>query len=99
MNDSVWFLVIGVLFLLLGIVFVGLGLAIWKKQKTDLMIHHHCDKVTEENKPAFCTLSGVGVFAIGFYRNRGHRKMQISLADFNSRWYNDLKLRAIMPKV
>jgi len=65
MNDYIWFIAIGVLFLLLGFVFVWLGLAIWKKQKMDLIIRHHCDKVNAENKPAFCTLSGVGVFVIG----------------------------------
>ena len=65
MNDTVWFVAISVLFVLLGVVFIRLGLAIWKKQKMDLIIRHHCDKVSEENKPAYCTLAGIGVFVIG----------------------------------
>ena len=65
MNDTVWFVAISVLFVMLGIVFIRLGLAIWKKQKMDLIIRHHCDKVSEENKPAYCTLAGIGVFVIG----------------------------------
>ena len=65
MDDTVWFVAISALFVLLGIVFIWLGLAIWKKQKMDLIIRHHCDKVSEENKPAYCILAGIGVFVIG----------------------------------
>ena len=66
MNDFVWFIVIGVLFALLGCLFVYLGRQIWKKQKMDLIIRYHCDKVSEENKPAYCRLAGIGVFLMGF---------------------------------
>lgn len=65
MDDIIWFIAISALLVLLGIVFTGLGLAIWKKQRMDLIIRHHCDKVSEENKPAYCALSGIGVFLIG----------------------------------
>ncbi len=65
MNDLVWFIVIGVLLGLLGLVFIMLGWQIWKKQKMNLIIRHHCDKVSEDNKRAYCTLSGIGVFLIG----------------------------------
>ena len=65
MDDIIWFVVTGALLVILGIVFIGLGLAIWKRQKMELMIRYHCDRVSEENKPAYCTLSGVGVFLIG----------------------------------
>ena len=65
MNDLIWFIVISILFVLLGFVFVRLGLAIRKKQKMDLIIHYHCDKVSEENKPAYCALSGTGMTVIG----------------------------------
>ena len=65
MDDTIWFIAISALFVLMGIVFIRLGLAIWKKQKMDLIIRHHCDKVSEENKPAYCTLAGIGVFVIG----------------------------------
>ncbi len=65
MNDSAWMISISVLFVLLGFVFIGLGLAIRKKQKMDLIIRHHCEHVSDENKAAYCALSGIGVFAIG----------------------------------
>ena len=65
MNDFVWFAVIGTLFVLLGFVFIGLGWQIWKKQKIDLIISYHCDKVSDDNKRAYCALSGTGVLIIG----------------------------------
>ena len=65
MSDFVWFIVIGVLFALLGCLLVYLGRQIWKKQKMDLIIRYHCDKVSEENKPAYCRLAGIGVFLMG----------------------------------
>ena len=65
MSDLVWFIVIGILFGLLGFVFILLGWQIWKKQKMNLIISYHCDKVRENNKRAYCTRSGIGVFLIG----------------------------------
>ena len=65
MSDFLWFVIIGVLFVLLGLVFMLLGWHIWKEQKMTLIISHHCDKVSDENKKAYCTLSGVGIFIIG----------------------------------
>ena len=50
---------------IIGIVFVTLGYMIWKKEKITLLHDYHYDKVLEEDKKAFCTLSGVGVFIIG----------------------------------
>ena len=65
MSDLVWFIMIGILFGLLGLVFVILGWQIWKKQKMNLIISSHCDKVKDENKQSYCKLFGTGVFAIG----------------------------------
>ena len=65
MSDLVWFIVIAVLFIAIGTVFCVLGLQIWKKQRTDLIISYHCDKVGEENKRAFCTLFGSGLIIMG----------------------------------
>ena len=65
MEDLVWFIAVSALLVVLGFVFAGLGLAIWKKQKMELIIRYHCDKVKEENKPAYCTLAGTGVFVTG----------------------------------
>ena len=65
MGDIVWFKVMAVLFALGGLVLILLGLKIWKKQKMELMISYHCDKFSEENKRAYCTLAGIGVCLIG----------------------------------
>ena len=65
MDDLVWFILITVLFAVLGFVLIRLGLAVWKKQKMELIIRHHCDKVSEENKPAYCRLAGIGICVIG----------------------------------
>ena len=66
MSDLIWFIVIGVLLAFLGIVFIMLGWQIWKKQRMDLIISYHSDKVREENKQAYCTLSGSGILIMGF---------------------------------
>ena len=65
MSDFIWFVLIGVLFVLTGLVFIWLGWQIWKKQRMDLIISFHCDKVSEVNKQAYCTLFGAGVFVMG----------------------------------
>ena len=65
MNDYIWFILTGVLFALLGVLFAVLGWLIWKKQKMNLIIRHHCDKVREENKEAYCKLAGSGVLIMG----------------------------------
>ena len=65
MSDFIWFVIIGVMFMLLSLVFIRLGWQIWKKQKMDLIINTHCDKVSEENKKAYCALAGIGVFVMG----------------------------------
>ena len=65
MNDVIWFILTGVLLALLGVLFAVLGWLIWKKQKMNLIIRYHCDKVREENKEAYCRLAGIGVFLMG----------------------------------
>jgi hypothetical protein len=65
MNDFIWFLVTGIVFGLLGLVFLWLGFLIWKKQRINLVIRHHMDKISDENKQTFCKLFGIGVFIIG----------------------------------
>lgn len=65
MGDTVWFIIIGVIFILLGVVFIWLGFNIWIKQRIDLIIRYHMDKVDEKNKPAFCRLLGIGLLVIG----------------------------------
>ena len=48
-----------------GIIFILLGYLIWKKQKISLLHEYHYDKVSVEDKEAFCALSGKGVLTIG----------------------------------
>ena len=65
MSDFIWFIIIAVLFFLLGLIFIVLGWLIWKKQKINLIIRYHCEKVREENKQAYCKLFGMGILVIG----------------------------------
>lgn len=65
MNDFIWALMIAALFAILGLVFIWLGLAIWKKQKIELIIRHHMDKVSDKNKQAYCKLCGIGLLIVG----------------------------------
>ena len=50
---------------LASISLIVLGYLIWKKEKISLLHDYHYDKVSEEDKKAFCTLSGIGVLVIG----------------------------------
>ena len=65
MNDFIWALIVGTMFAILGLVFIWLGIAIWKKQKIELNIRHHMDKVSDKNKQAYCKLCGIGVLIVG----------------------------------
>lgn len=65
MNDFIWFLITGIIFVILGIVFIRLGLALWKKQKTELIISYHMNKVSDGNRQAFCKLCGIGMLVSG----------------------------------
>ena len=50
---------------LVGIICVILGCLIWKKEKISLLHDYHYDKVSETDKKAFCTLSGLGIISVG----------------------------------
>lgn len=65
MSDFVWFIITGVLFILLSLLFIMLGWQIAKRQKIDLIISYHHDKVSEENIRAYCILSGTAIIIIG----------------------------------
>ncbi len=49
----------------IGLVLVAIGYLIWKKEKISLLHDYHYDKVSEENKKAFCSLSGQGILIVG----------------------------------
>ena len=48
-----------------GIVFVVIGCLLWKQERLSLLHEYHYAKVSEENKAAYCTLSGIGILLIG----------------------------------
>ena len=50
---------------LVGIILIIFGYLIWVKKKISLLHDYHYNKVAEEDKKAFCTLSGIGVLIIG----------------------------------
>ncbi|MBO5934228.1 MAG: DUF3784 domain-containing protein [Clostridia bacterium] len=50
---------------IVGVMFVVIGWVIWKKEKITLLHDYHYDKVSEDDKKPFCTLSGVGVLLMG----------------------------------
>ena len=50
---------------ILGLVFAVIGYLIWKREKISLLHEYHYDKVSPEDKTAFCRLSGQGILIIG----------------------------------
>ena len=48
-----------------GLLIAWLGWLVWKKEKITLLHDYHTDKVSTENMPAFCKLSGIGLIVIG----------------------------------
>ena len=50
---------------LVGLLCIVQGLLLRKKQKIDLLHDYHRDKVSEENKAAFCSLTGLGLLLMG----------------------------------
>ncbi|WP_130838482.1 DUF3784 domain-containing protein [Lachnoclostridium sp. Marseille-P6806] len=48
-----------------GVLLTVLGWLIWKKEKLSLMHDYHVDKVSAEDRPAFCKLSGTGLIVMG----------------------------------
>lgn len=50
---------------IVGAVLAVLGYLIWKKEMISLLNEYHRGNVAEEDKKAFCALSGIGVAVIG----------------------------------
>lgn len=48
-----------------GVLLVVLGVLLWKKEMITLMHDYHVEKVSPENKKAFCKLSGIGLIIPG----------------------------------
>lgn len=49
----------------IGIICTILGYLMWKKEKISILHSYHYDKVSEEDKKAFCAISGIGILLIG----------------------------------
>lgn len=50
---------------LTGILFTVLGTLLWKKEMITLLHEYHVNKVSPENRKAFCKQSGIGLIVIG----------------------------------
>ena len=48
-----------------GVLLVVLGLLLWKRERITLMQDYHVDKVSPENRRAFCRLAGLGLLVMG----------------------------------
>ena len=48
-----------------GMALLIIGCLIWKQERISLRHEYHYDKVSEEHKAAYCTLSGIGILLIG----------------------------------
>lgn len=52
---------------IIGIILVVLGYLLWRKERISILHEYHYDKVAEEDKKAFCMISGMGTASIGFF--------------------------------
>ena len=50
---------------MVGVLLMTFGYLIWKKEKISLLHDYHYNHVLEEDKNAFCSLSGKGLLVIG----------------------------------
>ena len=49
----------------IGLLFSILGYLLWKKEKITILHDYHYNKVSEDHKPTFCKISGIGLFVSG----------------------------------
>ena len=56
---------VAIIFGAIGALFLVLGYLLWKKERISLLHQYHYDKVSEEDKKAFCAVSGKGVTVMG----------------------------------
>lgn len=48
-----------------GVVLLALGLLLWRKQRIQLMIGHHCRRVKAQDIPAYTRLWGIALVVLG----------------------------------
>ena len=65
MKDNIWFIISAILLIFLSSVFFILGWQIYRKQRIDLIISYHHDKVSEKDRLAYCRLTGIALLIIG----------------------------------
>lgn len=65
MSELVWLVIPCILFIVLGLVFLLLAWFIAIKQKINLIISYHHEKVNEENKKSYCMICGIATAATG----------------------------------
>ena len=59
-------MIVGVIILsLVSILILVMGWLLWKKEKITLLHDYHYNKVSQADKTAFCTLSGIGLILVG----------------------------------
>lgn len=58
-------MIAGIIVSVVGIVLAVLGTLIWKKEMISLLHSYHYDKVSSDDKTAFCRMSGIGVLLMG----------------------------------
>ena len=59
-------MVVGVIITaIVGVLLIVLGYLVWKKEKISLLHDYHYNNVSQEDKEAFCAMSGKGLVAIG----------------------------------
>ena len=51
-------MVVAIILGAIGALFLVLGYLLWKKERISLLHQYHYDKVSEEDKKAFCAVSG-----------------------------------------
>ena len=67
---------------LVGLLLIYIGYTVWKKKEIAFLYEYYCDKVSDKNKAAFCTLAGLGIAAIG----GGSILMALLMLITNSLW-------------
>ena len=54
-----------ILLLAVGAIIIRYGYIVWIKEDLTVLHDYHSNKLSEENKKAFCTIMGVGLILVG----------------------------------
>ena len=92
MSDDIWFILLCAVFLFTGAACIWLGWEISQKRRMDLIIHWHCDQVSDENRNAYCMHAGAGMLIMG----AGLIVSGIGAVLFRSRVYIFKRIQALL---